>query len=384
MESDVNSGRTPNLTLVVNAGSSSLKLAAFDSAGAPAGRTAGGPAEFELLRSFVARLGAPRLAAVAHRVVHGGHYRAPVLVDEAVIREIGRLAPFAPLHNPPALEAIRACEALLGAKTPQVAVFDTAFFADLPAAARSYAIPRVLAEEFGLRRYGFHGIAHASMWRAWQRAAGRDSGRMISLQLGAGCSMAAVCDGRALDTSMGFSPLEGLVMATRCGDIDAGVLFYLQRALGWPAAKVEQMLNRESGLLGVSGATGDMRALLESNDPQARFAIDLFCYRARQYVGAYLAVLGGADAVVFGGGIGENAPLVRERILEGLEWAGLRIDLDRNRAANAAPGTAIRIDGPIPDCGERCGQIGIWVAAVSEEEIIAREAAGVLKGTRNA
>ena len=370
------------IILTINAGSSSLKVAAFEHVGGMLRllahenveqRAAGVPGD------FLARHGIGRVSRVAHRVVHGGDFQQPVLLDARVEAEIERLAPFAPLHNPFALDAIRACRSHLGTEVPQIAVFDTAFFVGLPDVARSYALPHEFAARHGLRRYGFHGIAHCSMWRQWLQAEHRSGGRVISLQLGAGCSMAAVKDGRALDTSMGFSPLEGLVMATRCGDIDAGLLIYLERELGLSNERLDEMLNRHSGLDGVSGATGDMRELLQSTDSRVRLAIDLYCYRARKYIGAYLTVLGGADAILFGGGVGENAWRIREQTLSGLEWAGISLDAGRNRAAVGA-GTAQHISGPRahPALG-----IAVWVIPVDEEAILAQETVSV-QGVKNA
>lgn len=332
--------------LTVNAGSSSIRLDVFTAMGAGAQRVLSrhdarqDSVAAALLGDVLAQAGGEPVMAVAHRVVHGGKQLVrPCLIDTAVEREIGRVAPLAPLHNPPALEWIRVCRSVLGGAVPQVAVFDTAFFANLPEVAGTYALPRTLVARHGLKRYGFHGIAHQSMWRHWGklRQDTPGSGRVISLQLGAGCSITAIRDGQPLDTSMGFSPLEGLVMATRSGDVDPGLLLYLQRVEGLTPDRLERLLYQESGLLGVTGGSADMRALLDSPHPDARLAVDLFCYRARKYVGSYLAVLGGADAILFGGGIGENSPEIRARILEGMAWAGIELDSTRNRAAVGAP-----------------------------------------------
>lgn len=332
--------------LTVNAGSSSIRLDVFTAMGAGAQRVVShhgarqDSAAAALLGDVLAQAGGETVMAVAHRVVHGGKQLVrPCLIDTAVEREIGRVAPLAPLHNPPALEWIRVCRSVLGGAVPQVAVFDTAFFANLPEVAGTYALPRTLVARHGLKRYGFHGIAHQSMWRHWGklRQDTPGSGRVISLQLGAGCSITAIRDGQPLDTSMGFSPLEGLVMATRSGDVDPGLLLYLQRVEGLTPDRLERLLYQESGLLGVTGGSADMRALLDSPQPDARLAVALFCYRARKYVGSYLAVLGGADAILFGGGIGENAPEIRARILEGMAWAGIELDSSRNRATVGAP-----------------------------------------------
>jgi acetate kinase len=281
--------------------------------------------------------------------------------------EIERLAPLAPLHNPLALAWIRACREQLGAELPQVAVFDTGFYARLPEVARTYALPYTLMRKLIVRRYGFHGLAHEAMWRRWRALRSADK-CVISLQLGAGCSITAVCNGAPVDTSMGFSPLEGLVMATRAGDVDPGLLLYLQRAEGMTPERLEKLLNEESGLLGVSGASSDMRALLTSSDPQARLAVDLYCYRARKYIGAYLATLGGADAILFGGGVGEHAPAVRAKILDSMQWAGIVLDAARN---DAAIGTEARIS-------DLNSKVEVWVVPVDEAVILAQAAQAVL------
>lgn len=333
------------MVLTVNTGSSSVRLAAFAPQGESLSLLASGhfPGEWSepaaMLRAFLKGNGIEAVAAVAHRIVHGGaRLTAPCRIDGEVEAEIGRLAPLAPLHNPRALEWIRASRALLGAGTAQVAVFDTAFYAALPQAAATYALPRALCARHGIRRYGFHGLAHQAMWRRWRelRPDLHAGWRVISLQLGAGCSITAVRDGQAVDTSMGFSPLEGLVMATRSGDIDPGLLLFLQRAEGLTPERMEHLLNEEAGLLGLSGVSGDMRVLLNANDADARLAVEVYCYRARKYIGAYLAALGGADAILFGGGVGEQAPEVRAQILNGLEGLGIGLDADANRAAVGA------------------------------------------------
>lgn len=367
--------------LAVNTGSSSVRLAVFAREGASLARLASGhfsgarndPAE--ILRTFLQEHAIRDATAVAHRVVHGGaRFTAPCRIDAAVEAEIERLAPLAPLHNPRALEWIRACRVRFGADIPQVAVFDTAFYADLPEVAATYALPRALSRKHGIRRYGFHGLAHQAMWRRWRalRPAVADAAvaggeRVISLQLGAGCSITAVRDGRAIDTSMGFSPQEGLVMATRAGDVDAGALAFLARAEGLSLDRLDRLLNEESGLLGLSGRSGDMRALLEANDEDARLAVAVYCYRAKKYIGAYLAALGGADAILFGGGVGEHAPTVRAKILAGLESLGIVPDADANRAA---VGAEMRIS-------DRASKIEVWVIPVDEAAMLAQAAIDV-------
>ncbi len=368
--------------LTINAGSSSIRLAVLEETGhglrrAAALHHAHPPADaVSAMRSFLAAPGVLPVDVVAHRVVHGGSELVEAcLLDPAVEAQIERLSPLAPLHNPAALAWFRACRAAVGEQIPQVAVFDTAFFAALPPAARTYALPQDLLERLPLRRFGFHGLAHQGMLRRWRALAPLASpdARVISLQLGAGCSITASVGGVPRDTSMGFSPLEGLVMATRCGDVDAGLLLHLQRALAMTPDALEHLLNTRSGLLGVSGISSDMRVLLESQAPAAQLAVELYCYRARKYVGAYLAVLGGADAVLFGGGVGENAPAVRARILGGMQWAGIHLDAAAN---DAAVGTESRIDA-LSAADSNGAQV--WTLPVDESSSLAAEALRVIR-----
>jgi acetate kinase len=277
------------------------------------------------------------IEAVGHRVVHGGaRFTAPTPIDDAVIEGVQELERLAPLHNRPSLAGIRACRAALA--VPMVAVFDTAFHARLPEPAAHYAIPWELARRHGIRRFGFHGISYA--WATSRAAAllGRadGDGRLVVLHLGNGASAAAIRDGVSVDTSMGLTPLEGLVMGTRSGDVDPGLIGHLVRAEGASVADVESWLNERSGLAGLAGGSGDVRDLLarERADPRARLALEVFCHRARKYLGAYLAVLQGADAVVFTGGIGTHQPEIRRRIAGGFEWCGLTLDDDRNAATH--------------------------------------------------
>jgi len=362
--------------LTINAGSSSVRLAAFDADGHALARSKledvvdDPPARIaDFLSSH--RLGA--VSAVAHRVVHGGlRLTEPCRIDADVEQEIEDLVPLAPLHNPRALSWIRAVRAWGGSTVPQFAVFDTSFYAALPPEARAYALPAGLCERHGIRRYGFHGIAHEAMWRAWSAQGVRPKrARVISLQLGAGCSMTASEDGRPRETSMGFSPLEGLVMATRCGDLDPGVLLYLQRVAGLDLQAVESLLNRESGLRGLSGSSGDMRELLDSPEPGARLAVDIYCRRARRYLGGYLALLGGADAILFGGGVGENAAAVRAAILQDMAWAGIRLDPTRNRQA---VGQTCRLS-------HEDSAVEVWTIAIDEAAILAEQARRLLRTT---
>ncbi len=353
--------------LVINAGSTSVKLTRFTNhqrvleekfpADAPADRT---------LRAFC---DSQIPEVVAHRVVHGGaDLSETVFINDSIAAQIDRLSELAPLHNPFASRWIAASRRLWKS-VPGAAVFDTGFFADLPPVAAHYALPRDLSERYGIRRYGFQGIAHQAMWQSWCEIHPEleRGGRLISLQLGGGASAAAIDQGRPIDTSMGFSPLEGLIMATRSGDLDPGIILFLVRKLGDGAADidtVEKILNRESGLLGLSGGrTADMKELLSHPSVLAREAVSAYCYRAKKYVGAYLAALGGADGIVFGGGVGENAAGVRSHILEGLEPFGIHLDTNRN---------ATHSDSPVQISTTR-SPIGVWVLPVDEALVIARE-----------
>ena len=369
--------------MTVNAGSSSIRLAAFASEGEALSRRASGhfsetqndPAA--MLRAFLKDHGIEKVAVVAHRVVHGGpRLTASCVLDDAVETEIRRLAPLAPLHNPAALRWLAACRAVFGANTAQVAVFDTAFYATLPEIAATYALPRALCARHGIRRYGFHGLAHEAMWRRWceLHPQAQQRGCVISLQLGAGCSITAIRDGRAVDTSMGFSPLEGLVMATRPGDVDPGALTFLARAEALSPEQLERMLNEEAGLLGLSGTSGDMRTLLGMDDKDAQLAVDVYCYRVRKYIGAYIAVLGGVEAILFGGGVGEHAPQVRAKILAGLEGLGMALDPAAN---DAAVGSEMRIS-------HHGSKAEVWVIPVDEAIILAQAAVAVMATRKSA
>ena len=325
-----------------------------------------------------------KIEAVGHRVVHGGdQYVESTLITEQVEAGIDALSELAPLHNPSCLAGIRGARTALGQMLPMVAVFDTAFHQTMPQVARQYALPAELAERHRIRRYGFHGIAHASLANGYAAHTGNPlkQARLITLQLGNGCSVAAIAQGRSVETSMGFTPLEGLVMGTRSGDMDASIVSYLSEREKVAPAEVERWLNERSGLLGLSGRSNDMRELLrvieQEQDKRAEFAVDLFCYRVRKYIGAYLAVLGGADAVVFGGGIGENAPEIRERICRNMKWCGLELNRDLNRAAvGLAPGRAAKISVE----GSR---LAAYVVPADEESWIARETVRCVRGVHS-
>ena len=365
------------MLLTVNAGSSSLRLAAYSVSGgepeaiASARYELQGASVAELLRNFLAQYQPGHITAVVHRIVHGGpHFSGPSLIDAASEQQLAQLTPLAPLHTGRSLSLIRAARALFSADTPHIASFDTAFYSGLPPFARHYALPAELTTRLGLRRYGFHGLAHEALWQRWSAVAARraSTGRILTLQLGSGCSITATRDGRPVDTSMGFTPLEGLMMATRSGDIDPGLLLYLQQHHGWSTGDLDDLLNRQSGLLGVSGLSADMRVLLASDSAAAKLAVGLYCYRVRKYVGAYLAVLGGADSIVFGGGVGENAPEVRARILSDMDWAGVHIDPTANSATTGHERRISNLQSPV----------SVWVLKADEQALMARQAATLL------
>ncbi|MGH8148584.1 MAG: acetate/propionate family kinase [Steroidobacteraceae bacterium] len=360
-------------------------LQATPRAGAPLDPQAGSPADPPLdpraaLAAFLGKLSEP-VAAVAHRVVHGGNdFARPVLIDAGAETKLRALCELAPLHNPVALRWIDAARALCPPHVPQVAVFDTAFFAGLPRLAREYALPPSLGTDLGVRRYGFHGLAHEAIWRRWCELypERRGGGRLITLQLGGGCSIAAIDGGHAVDTSMGFSPLEGLVMATRSGDVDPAAIAYLAGKLHTTVGRIVERLNEASGLLGVSGLSSDLRVLAAQSTEAARFAVELYCYRARKYVGAYLAVLGGCDGIAFGGGVGEHLPDIRERILAPLRWAGIELDPQANGAALGSEARISAAGAPVTvqviRVDEEQTLAGAALAFVGHEAFVGREA----------
>jgi acetate kinase len=310
--------------------------------------------------------------AAGHRVVHGGaRFTGAVEIGFDVIEGIEAVTELAPLHNGPALATIKACRDRF-ARVPMVAVFDTAFFAALPPVATTYGIPAAVARRHSIRRYGFHGLAHSFMAETVAALSPAAAARLVSFQLGSGCSAAAIRNGKPIDASMGFTPLEGLLMGTRPGDIDPGVLLYLMDMEGLDREEASDLLNEQSGLLGISGSSPDMRQLEKAaaaGDRDAALAIDVFCYRAVKYAGAYFAALGGATAIAFGGGIGEHSATVRGRICRGLEWAGLLLD----EGANASTAQGARC------ISAAASSIEAWVVPVDEESVIAREAAACLE-----
>ena len=316
--------------------------------------------------------------AVGHRVVHGGErFRHSVLITDEVLRGIEECIDLAPLHNPANIKGIAAATEVFGAGLPQAAVFDTAFHQTLPEHAYLYALPYQLYRRHRIRRYGFHGTSHRYVAYRYRqlRNTPREQTNVITLHLGNGCSATAIRAGDSVDTSMGLTPLEGLVMGTRSGDIDPAIVDFLAAKEGLSAQEVETLLNKQSGLIGISGLTNDMRELLdearEHNDRRARLAIDAFCYRARKYIGSYLAAMGGADAVIFTGGIGENSAEVRALICAGLEWAGLELDADRNAQHTAGREGLISRDE---------ARLAAFVIPTDEELLIARDTVRCVRG----
>ncbi|MEP7090544.1 MAG: acetate kinase [Nocardioidaceae bacterium] len=385
--------------LVLNAGSSSLKYSLVDAVsgradasglveriGEPGGvLTHHGPqGDHRTERSFATHADALRtvldafedhgprlrdvdLRAVGHRVVHGGaRFSAPVLVDDEVVAGVEALVPLAPLHNPASVEGISTARTLFP-DLPQVVVFDTAFHQTLPESAYTYAVPLSLRDDHGIRRYGFHGTSYSFVTRASAALLGRpvEELNMVVLHLGNGASACAVRGGRSVDTSMGLTPLQGLVMGTRSGDVDPALHAHLERQLGWSVHEVDRVLNRESGLKGLSGSV-DFRELTErcqAGDAQAQLAVDVYNHRIRSYVGAYYAVLGTVDAVVFTAGVGQNSPEVRAASLSGLERLGIVVDPGLNQRRCTAPMTVS------PDGSE----VAVLVVPTDEEWEIARQ-----------
>ncbi|HWJ46453.1 MAG TPA: acetate kinase [Candidatus Udaeobacter sp.] len=318
--------------------------------------------------------------AVGHRVVHGGElFKESTLIDDRVLKGIEDCIDLAPLHNPNNVKGILAARELLGSNVPQVAVFDTAFHHSIPEQAYLYAIPYHLYRRHRIRRYGFHGTSHryvAFRYRALRELT-RDQTNIITLHLGNGCSAAAIKAGFPVDTSMGMTPLEGLVMGTRSGDLDPAIVSVIARKEGMSPSEVDTLLNTQAGLLGISGLTNDMRELQaelkEHDDRRVRLAIEIFCYRARKYMGAYLAAMGGADAVVFTGGIGENSPEVRTRICSEMEWAGLHLDPVKNQETVGREGLISTEDS----------KLLAYAIPTDEELLIARDTARVIKGEQH-
>lgn len=362
--------------LVLNAGSSSLKyhlfevtpetIAADSEQVLAEGQIERLASTTEALRTLFGRIGDVQVDAVGHRIVHGGQYfHESVIIDQDVENKIEELSLLAPLHNPHSLEGYRAVRERLPG-IPQVAVFDTAFHHALPPRAYVYGLPWDYLTEKKIRRYGFHGISHRYVsWRfAELHGKQRADYRMITCHLGNGCSMCAIEYGRSIDTSMGFTPLEGLIMGARSGDIDAGAILHLITHECQEPALLRQVLNNASGIKGISGVSNDMRDVLraaQAGNERAALAVDAFCYRVRKYIGTYLAAMNGADVLIFTGGIGENASVIRAQICDGLSNLGIALDPAANERESKDP----REIGSSP--------IPVWVVPTDEELLIARD-----------
>jgi acetate kinase len=380
---------TERCVLVINSGSSSLKFQLVEPDSGTS-RAAGAVEQigeasssvpdheaalrraFDMLADEGIDLHNCGLVAVGHRVVHGGNrFHRPTFLDDEVIDEIKELSPLAPLHNPPAVQGIEVARKLLP-DVPQIAVFDTAFFHHLPAAAATYAIDRELSNTWQIRRYGFHGTSHEYVSERAAAFLGRklDSLNQIVLHLGNGASASAIAGGRPVETSMGLTPLEGLVMGTRSGDIDAGVFSYLWRTAKMGVDEIESMLNKRSGVQGLAGERDfrRLRSMIESGDSAAKLAYDVFIHRLRKYIGAYLAVLGHTDVLSFTAGIGEHDAAVRRDALSGLVELGVELDEERN-FADGSGARLISTDD---------SRIAVLVVPTDEELAIARDCAGLL------
>ncbi|GIM27840.1 acetate kinase [Clostridium polyendosporum] len=307
------------------------------------------------------------ISAVGHRVVHGGEkYSNSVLVNDEVMKELEECAKLAPLHNPPNIIGINACKALMP-NTPMVVVFDTAFHQTMPEKAFLYAIPYELYKEHNIRKYGFHGTSHKYVSNKVAKVMGKDVKdlKIITCHLGNGSSVTAIKNGKSIDTSMGFTPLEGLVMGTRCGDIDPAVIFYLINELGYSTEEVNILLNKKSGALGVSGVSSDFRDVTSAaaqGNHRAQLALDMFYYRVRKYIGSYAAAMGGVDCIVFTAGVGENSVAIRAEICKGLEFLGLEIDAERNN-----------VSGKIAELSTEGSKVKVFAIPTNEELMIARD-----------
>lgn len=373
--------------LVLNCGSSSVRWSVFNADDGYAlerqgkiERLENGTGHAEAIQKVLAETAGMGIQAVGHRVVHGGEkFDASSIVTDEVIAGIEACIPLAPLHNPANLTGIRVAREALGPEVPHVAVFDTAFHATLPRRARTYALPRELAQQKGLRRYGFHGPSHAyvAQLASDYLQTPLDRLRLVTCHLGNGASVCAVEYGRSVDTSMGMTPLEGLVMGSRPGDVDPSVVLELLRDGSRTVKEVEHILNHESGLLGLSGISNDLRDIEKAaaeGDDDARLAISVFAHRVRKYIAAYAAAMGGLDAVVFTGGIGENATAMRQRILQRFDFLGLVLDEDRNADAKVSEAS------PVAEVSARHARVRALVVATDEEKMIAQETAHLVGG----
>ena len=312
------------------------------------------------------------IKAVGHRVVHGGErFKEPTIINDEVIAEIERNNELAPLHNPAGLAGIRASIEVLP-NVPQTAVFDTSFHSNMPKYAYLYAIPMRLYRDYRIRRYGFHGTSHYYVAYRAAQLVGRpiEELKIITCHLGNGCSVSAVKGGRSIDTSMGFTPLEGLIMGTRSGDLDPAIPLYLIRNLNYTAEEVDDILNKESGLLGISEFSNDMRDIMKSaeeGNQNAKLAMEMFCYRIKKYIGAYTAIMNGLDVLVFTAGIGENEPEIRLMICDNMDYLGIKIDPQKNN-----------FKAQEREISTSDSRVKVWVIPTNEELVIARETARLI------
>lgn len=310
------------------------------------------------------------IGGIGHRFVHGGaHHVSSARITPKMIKDLEKLSDLAPLHNDACLAGIKGCLKYFGKSIPEVVVFDTAFHSTIPEVAANYAIDKNISSKYQIKRYGFHGISNAFLMEAFEKYKGKLLSKIIILHLGNGCSMTAIQDGKSIDNSMGFTPAEGLIMGTRAGDIDSALVEFLCLHENKTPTEIMELFNSQSGLLGVSGLSSDMKTLLESyqENDRARLAVDMFCYRAVKYLGAYLAVLGGADAIIFSGGIGENASKVRELIIQRLQWMGIKLDQHANKKDVALK------PGEVRKISTSDSTVELYVIATDENLFIAHE-----------
>ena len=312
------------------------------------------------------------ISAIGHRGVHGGEkFASSVLITDVVLKAIDELADLAPLHNPPGLTAMKACRKVFGDNVPMVVVFDTAFHQTMPAHAYTYPIPYEYYEKYRLRRYGFHGTSHRFVSNRISELMGRNDMKVVTCHLGNGSSITAIDSGKCMDTSMGLTPLAGLMMGTRCGVIDPSLVNVMSEKSGYNLNKIINQLNKQSGLIGISGVSSDMRdlhAAEEAGNERAKLAVDMLCYQIRKYIGFYAAALGGLDAVCFTGGIGENDDNVRERVLSELGFLGIELDKEAN--------TGCREERCITKAGSK---VQAWVVPTNEELLIARDTKAIVE-----
>ena len=312
------------------------------------------------------------IAAIGHRGVHGGEkFSGSVLIDDEVLKAIDELSALAPLHNPPGLTAMKACRKVFGEKIPMVVVFDTAFHQTMPSKAYIYPIPYEYYEKYRLRRYGFHGTSHRFVSQRMAELAGKCDLKVVTCHLGNGSSITAIDGCKCVDTTMGLTPLDGLIMGTRCGAIDPSIVSVMSEKSGFRTSKIIDILNKQSGLVGISGVSSDMRDLHAAEDTgndRAKLAVDILCYQIKKYIGSYAAALGGLDAVCFTGGIGENDDIVRERVCENMEVLGIKFDAAKNKGCREEACIST------PD-----SKVAVWVLPTNEELLIARDTKDIIE-----